>query len=109
MIRKRDSKIKAITRVITSRMPEFNRRYRKGPSLYFYKRLLTLRRGCPRIGSFLSNNYHLEILYALLVSWDMDSRGAKMKFFDEFKGNLLSCKMTTMCGVQSSARMANTS
>jgi len=34
---------------------------------------------------FLRNDYHFEILYATLFSWDMNSRGAKMKYFDEFK------------------------
>ena len=32
-----------------------------------------------------------ELLYATLVSWDMNCRGAKMKYFDEFKDNILSC------------------
>ena len=26
-----------------------------------------------------------ELLYATLVSWDMNCRGAKMKYFNEFK------------------------
>lgn len=32
-----------------------------------------------------------ELLYATLVSWDMNCRGAKMKYFNEFKNNILSC------------------
>ncbi len=40
---------------------------------------------------FLSNDYNLEILYAVLVSWDMNSRSAKMKYFDDFKNALILC------------------
>jgi len=31
------------------------------------------------------------MLYATLVSWDMNSRGAKMKYFDDFKVNIKTC------------------
>jgi hypothetical protein len=30
----------------------------------------------------------LEILYATLVSWDMNNRRAKMRYFDDFRANL---------------------
>lgn len=93
MIADYDTKIKAVTQVITTRMPEFNYRYRRGPSFYFYKRILDLRRQSPDIKSFLTCDYHFEILYAVLVSWDMDSRGAKLKDFDDFKENILSCML----------------
>lgn len=33
----------------------------------------------------------IELLYATLVSWDMNSRGAKMEYFDGFKQSILSC------------------
>ena len=91
MIRDHNAKVKKITQAIKTRMPEFNQRYRNGPSLYFYKRVLSLRRSSPDIGSFLSCDYHLEILYAVLVSWDMNSRGAKLKDFGDFKSNILAC------------------
>ena len=52
---------------------------------------MCLRNRTPSIELFLRNNYHIEILYATLVSWDMNSRAAKMKYFDEFKTNILSC------------------
>lgn len=32
----------------------------------------------------------MEMLYATLVSWDMNSRGARMKDFDDFKHNIQS-------------------
>ena len=91
MIPQRDSKIKAVTRTIQTRMAEFNQRYRSGPSLYFYRRILSLRRSCPKIDRFLSSDYHLEILYAVLIAWDMDSRRARLKDFDDFKCSLLDC------------------
>lgn len=91
MIHDRGDKIRNITQTIKTRMPEFNNRYRGGPSLYFYKRVLSLRRSLPDTGSFLACDYHLEILYAVLVAWDMNSRGAKLKDFGDFKDNILSC------------------
>lgn len=87
----RESKIKAIVNTITTRIADINHLYRSGPSLYFYRRILTQRRKFPNISEFLSYGYNLEILYAVLVSWDMNSRGAKMKYFDDFKSNLTSC------------------
>ena len=91
MIPDRENKIQTIINTITSRIADINLRYRSGPSFYFYRRILALRRNCPKISTFLSNNYNLEILYAVLVSWDMNSRNAKMKYFDDFKSALISC------------------
>ena len=42
------------------------------------------------MSSFLRDDYNIEILYATLVAWDMNNRGAKMKYFDEFKENIIS-------------------
>ncbi len=92
MIKDRQPKIQSIISTINSRISEINDLYRTGPELYFYKRLMQLRRECHDITSFLDNTYCMEILYATLVSWDMNSRGAKMKYFDEFVLNLRSCK-----------------
>ena len=91
MIPDRENKIKAIINTITSQIADINSRYRSGPSLYFYRRILALRRNCPKISTFLCIDYNLEILYAVLVSWDMNSRSAKMKYFDDFKSVLISC------------------
>lgn len=90
MIPDRDTKYRAITHTISTRIKEINERYRSGPSLYFYRRITGLRNQHSSIESFLSDDYNLEILYATLVSWDMNSRGAKMKYFDDFKENLIS-------------------
>ena len=88
----RDNKIKAIVSTITTQIADINSRYRSGPSLYFYRRVLALRRKSPNINTFLASDYNLEILYAVLVSWDMNSRKAKMKYFDDFKSSLISCR-----------------
>ncbi len=92
MIPNREDKIKAIVNLVTTRIVEINSRYRSGPSLYFYRRVLALRRKFPNVSTFLSSDHNLEILYAVLVSWDMNSRGAKMKYFDDFKVSLISCR-----------------
>ncbi len=34
----------------------------------------------------------VELIYATLVAWDMNSRGAKMKYFDQFKASILANK-----------------
>jgi hypothetical protein len=86
-----EARINAILDTITNRIEIINSRYRSGPSLYFYKRILALRKLNPTIRSFASDLYSIEILYATLVSWDMDSRGAKLKDFDSFRAALLSC------------------
>jgi len=90
MIEDRRAKIDQIVNTIKTRISEINRRYRSGPDLYFYQRIIDLRNHSDSIQSFLSSDYHMEMLYATLVSWDMNSRAAKMKYFTEFKANILS-------------------
>jgi hypothetical protein len=102
MIPDRENKIETIVNTMSTRIKEINKRYRKGPSLYFYKRITALRKQHSSIESFLSDEYALEILYATLVSWDMNSRGAKMKFFDDFKKSLRSAKRE-LCDVENYA------
>jgi len=87
----RENKIKSIVDTITTQIDKINTQYRSGPSLYFYRRIIEQRRKYPKISSFISDNYNIELLYAVLVSWDMNSRGAKMKYFDAFKSSILSC------------------
>ena len=91
MIKNKEQKISQVVSIIKTRISEINERYRKGPSLYFYTRAFELKINSSDVESFLRNDYHLEILYATLVSWDMNSRAAKMKCFDDFKNNLFSC------------------
>jgi hypothetical protein len=92
MIKDKLTKISRIVDTINSRISEINRRYRAGPDLYFYRKLVQLRREAREITSFVNSTYNLEMLYATLVSWDMNSRAAKMKYFDEFVLNLKSCE-----------------
>jgi len=88
MNRKLDEKI----RIIIERLPDLIKKfsYRKGPDLYFYQKIMSLRR--ERLLEDLFNDKldrFIELIYATLVSWDMNSRGAKMKYFDDFKFNIL--------------------
>lgn len=92
VIKDRDTKIKQITTTIETGISQINDKYRSGPDLYFYKRLIDLRTGAKSVEDFLRKDYHIEILYATLVSWDMNSRGAKMKYFDDFKANIHACQ-----------------
>jgi len=76
---------------LVRRIPELIRNfdYRKGPDLYFYKKVLEMRRS-KHLGELLGeSDRYLELIYATLVAWDMNSRGAKMKYFDEFKSTIL--------------------
>ena len=91
MIINREEKKAEIIETISNRIGDINDVYRKGPSLYFYKRLNTLRNTLTSIEEFLNDNYNIEIIYATLVAWDMDSRGAKMRNYEDFKENLISC------------------
>jgi hypothetical protein len=106
MIPGRENKIESILNTMSTRIKEINERYRKGPSLYFYKRITALRKKHSSIESFLSDEYALEILYATLVSWDMNSRGAKMKYFDDFKKSLRSAKKE-LCDIEISTSTFN--
>jgi hypothetical protein len=86
-----------IDRTITdfiANIPELIRRfnYRKGPDLYFYKKTIELRRNKPLIDLFEESDRFIELIYATLACWDMNSRGAKMKYFDDFKASVLSNK-----------------
>jgi hypothetical protein len=91
MIKNRMEKTNQIVNTIQSKIAEINFRYRIGPDLYFYKKTIELRKKTQNIENFLDDDYNIEILYATLVSWDMNSRGAKMKYFDDFRSNIQSC------------------
>lgn len=79
-------------RKVINNMPELirNFRYREGPDLYFYQRTISLRREKSLVDLFdLETDRYLELIYATLVSWDMNTRGAKMEYFDQFKSSIL--------------------
>ena len=91
MIKGRESKIARIVSKIKTGIAEINPSYRRGPDYYFYKKIIRLRQASGNIERFLKNDYNLEMLYATLVAWDMNSRAAKMKSFDDFRENILRC------------------
>ena len=91
MIKNREEKISSIVKIIQSEISDINVRYRSGPDLYFYKKTNELRNQYDNITSYLNVDYNIEILYATLLAWDMNSRGAKMKYYDYFKSNILDC------------------
>ncbi|OPY86310.1 MAG: hypothetical protein A4E72_01699 [Syntrophus sp. PtaU1.Bin208] len=88
MIRNRQNVLEHLSSIITGNIAQFNDAYRGGPSLHFYHRIMDLRRRHPCVCSFLSCDTCIEMLYAVLVSWDMNSRGAKMKDYADFKNTL---------------------
>ncbi|MEI8349872.1 MAG: hypothetical protein WCI77_06940 [Candidatus Omnitrophota bacterium] len=82
-------KSEEIKDTILHKIKDFNRVYRSGPDVYFYKRVLSLNKQAEKLSDFINDDYNLEIIYATLVAWDMNSRGARMKYFDDFKENIL--------------------
>lgn len=94
MIRNRNNLKTNIANIITEKIAQINEMYRGGPSWHFYHRIFELRRKYKSVKSFLLNEECIEILYATLVSWDMNSRGAKMKDYADFKDSLQSNSST---------------
>jgi hypothetical protein len=90
MIKNQNKVVANVATIITTRISQINIVYRGGPSLHFYHRILALRRQHSSVSAFLSSDTCIEILYATLVSWDMNSRGAKLKDYADFKSNLVS-------------------
>lgn len=86
-----DDKINQIVTTIENSISKINERYGTGPDFYFYTKVIGLRNSSESVESFLSKDYHLEILYATLAAWGMNSRNASMKDFEGFKDNILSC------------------
>ena len=74
MIKDQESKIARIVSKIKAGIAEINPSYRSGPDYYFYKKIIHLRQASENIEGFLKNDYNLEMLYATLVAWDMNSR-----------------------------------
>lgn len=78
-------KIEELRKVIETKIVTFDQKYRVGPSLYFYEKVLSCRKDNRNINQFLHNENNIEYLYSALLAWDMNSRGAKMKYFTDFK------------------------
>ena len=77
-----------ITSIITGQINQINTQSPAGPALHFYHRVMDLRRHYPDVSLFLASDACIEMLYATLLSWDMNSRRAKMKDYADFKSNL---------------------
>lgn len=97
MIRNKTQKLNDIKTTMRTRISDINRVYRIGPDghfgpdLYFYRRTLALRLGADSVKVFVSDDHNLEMVYATLVAWDMNSRAAKLKYFDDFKRSVFAC------------------
>jgi hypothetical protein len=89
MIQNREEKIQRIVATIRNNIAEINRA--PDAALYFYRKSIFLRNNAENIEVFLANDYNLEILYATLVSWGMNSRRAKIKYFGDFQSNIRGC------------------
>ena len=85
-----DKTINELVRKFPDLIKQFQ--YRKGPDLYFYKKTIDLRRSKPLTELFEESDRYIELMYATLTAWDMNSRGAKMKYFDGFKHSILANK-----------------
>ena len=92
MNKKLKEKIDLLIKEIPTLIRKFDEwRYRKGPDLYFYKRTISEIRN-NKLEDLLKNKKFIELIYATLVSWDMNSRRARIKYFDEFSKNILEYK-----------------
>ena len=100
MMNQQSDKKRKIIYTIKKRIAEINIEYRHGPSLFFYRKTVNLRKKSHNIEKFIKVNYNLEVVYATLVAWDMNTRGAKMKYFegskDRFKEQIYSCENELM-------------
>jgi len=87
-------KIKGLIEEMPSLIKNFDySSYNHGPSLYFYERTNDeVKKNKNSLENLLSNDQFIELIYATLTSWGMDSRGAKMKAFDEFRKTILDNK-----------------
>jgi hypothetical protein len=87
VIPNRQTVLSTVTSIITGSIARANQ-WPGGPALHFYQRTMGLRRQHASVLSFLASDACVEIIYATLVSWDMNSRGAEIKDYCDFKSNL---------------------
>lgn len=81
-------KLISVVHEIDHNLSTMNIKAGNGPALYFYRRAYASRKALPSISDFVHDKYSLELMYATLVAWGMNSRGAKMKSFPDFRANL---------------------
>ena len=82
-------RINELKETIESKILLIDQKYRFGPSLYFYEKIIECRKKEKNIISFLNNDKNIEYIYSTLVAWDMNSRGAKMKYYTDFKQSIV--------------------
>jgi len=84
-----DRKINELVLEIPELLKKFNPR--EEPGLYFYRRTIDLRRSKNLDELFDDpSDRFIELVYTTLVAWNMNTRRAQMKYFDEFKASILS-------------------
>lgn len=89
-----DKKCKKLINNFDKYLKEFNKNQSdKGPDLYFYKKTIFKSKNSKKLDNLLKkNSQFLELIYATLVAWGMNSRSAKMVYFDNFQKNILDNK-----------------
>lgn len=93
---KMNRKLSEKVNYLINEMPRLNKSfnewgYKKGPDLYFYKRTMSeIKKN--KLENLLKSKEFIELIYATLVSWDMNSRRARIKYFDEFFKNIIENK-----------------
>jgi hypothetical protein len=82
-------KVIEIKETIEKFVLQMDQKYRFGPSIYFYEKVHSIRKSTDNITLFLNEEKNIEYLYSTLLAWDMNSRGAKMRYFTDFKKSIL--------------------
>ena len=82
----REEKIAKIAQIISDKkiVKGFASQFGDSPGLHFYRKLLDARHRAKHVQGFLNDCPNLELCYSVLGLWGMDSRGARLKNFDDF-------------------------
>jgi len=78
--------------IFKNKISTMDKKYRFGPSIYFYEKIYSIRKNTENITLFLENDKNIEYLYSTLLAWDMNSRGAKMRYFTDFRQSIIDNK-----------------
>jgi hypothetical protein len=105
-IQGRPQKLQKVVEFIETEQIKRTNKFRRGPSLYFYRQVIELRKQHKNVREFLDDSHNLEMLYSALVSWGMDSRAARMIYYDDFRDSLLSPETkNALCEVEKVAQL----
>jgi len=82
----REKKVEKIAEVISDGKTAkgFTDKFGGGPTLYFYRKLLHARHHARDVMDFVNDRRNLELCYCVLGLWGMNTRGARLKEFDNF-------------------------